>query len=107
MSNRHYYVVGSGIYEKTNLSINSWKDNGFSITHYATTSVRGNNINDIFTVGAFGEILHYNGFRWKSYLPELGTFSGSYGSLDIKENLVTITGFESSKAKITIGHRYN
>lgn len=103
--NKQYYVVGDGIYEKTNLSINSWIDNAFNITHYATTRVRGNNINDIFVVGAFGEILHYNGFRWKSFLPELGTFSGSYGSLDIKESLVAITGFESAKAKITLGNR--
>ena len=103
--NKQYYVVGGGIYEKTNLSINKWIDNGFNITHYATTKIRGNDINDVFAVGAFGEILHFNGFSWKSYLSELGIFSGSYGSLDIKENLVAITGFESAKAKITIGHR--
>jgi hypothetical protein len=103
--NKKYYVVGDGIYEKTNLSINSWKDNGFNITHYATTKIRGNDINDVFVVGAFGEIIHYNGFSWKSFLPELGIFNGSYGSVDIKGNLVAITGFESAKAKITIGQR--
>jgi len=103
--NRHYYVVGSGIYEKINLAGSNWKNEPLDITHYGTSRIRGSALNDVFVVGAFGEILHYNGFSWKSFLPELGTFNGSYGSLDIKENLVAITGLESAKAKITIGHR--
>ena len=103
--NRHYYVVGSGLYEKINLAESNWENAPLDITHYGTSRIRGSALNDVFVVGAFGEILHYNGFGWKSFLPELGTFSGSYGSLDIIENLVAITGFESAKAKITIGHR--
>jgi hypothetical protein len=105
VSNKHYYVVGSGIYEKNILSDSVWQNEPLDITHYGTSKIRGIGTNDVFVVGAFGEILHFNGFTWKSYLSELGTFSGSYGSLDIKENLVAITGFESAKAKITIGHR--
>ncbi len=103
--NRHYYVVGDGIYEKQNLLEHNWKDKGFYITHYATTSIRGYGFNDVFIVGAFGEFLHFNGFTWKSYLPELGTINGSYGSVGIKGNLVAVTGFESAKAKIIIGKR--
>lgn len=103
--NEHYYVVGSGIYEKNILSDSVWQNEPLDITHYGTSKIRGIGINDVFVVGAFGEILHFNGFTWKSYLSELGTFSGSYGSLDIKENLVAITGFESAKAKITIGKK--
>ena len=103
--NKYYYVVGSGIYEKSMLSDSIWRNEPLDITHYGTSKIRGNGINDAFVVGAFGEILHYNGFSWKSFLPELGTFNGSYGSLDIRGNLVAITGFESAKAKITIGIR--
>ena len=103
--NRHYYVVGDGIYGKQNLLEQNWKDKGFYITHYATTSIRGYGFNDVFIVGAFGEFLHFNGFTWKSYLPELGTINGSYGSVGIKGNLVAVTGFESAKAKIIIGRR--
>lgn len=103
--NKHYYVVGSGIYEKSSLPDSVWRNEPLDITHYGTSKIRGNGINDVFVVGAFGEILHYNGFSWKSFLPELGTFNGSYGSLDIKGNLVAITGLESAKAKITLGIR--
>ncbi len=103
--NRHYYVVGSGIYEKSNLAGSNWKNEPLDITRYGTSRIRGSELNDVFVVGAFGEILHYNGFGWKSFLQELGTFNGSYGSLDIKGNLVAITGFESAQAKITIGNR--
>ena len=103
--NKHYYTVGSGIYEKSSLSDSVWRNEPLDITHYGTSRIRGSDVNDVFVVGAFGEILHYNGFSWKSFIPELGTFSGSYGSLDIKEYLVAITGFESAKAKITMGHR--
>lgn len=105
VSNRHYYVVGSGIYEKRSLSDSVWRNEPLDITHYGTSKIRGNGINDVIVVGAFGEILHYNGFSWKSFLPELDTFNGSYGSVDIKGNLVAITGFESVKAKITVGKR--
>ena len=105
ISNRHYYVVGDGIYEKQILTEPNWKDNGFDITHYATTSIRGYGFNNVFVVGAFGEFLHFNGFTWKSYLPELGIINGSYGSVGIKGNLVAVTGFESAKAKIIIGRR--
>jgi len=103
--NRHYYVVGSGIYEKKSLTDSLWKNEPLDITHYGTSKIRGNGINDIFVVGAFGEILHFNGANWYSYINQLGTFSGSYSSLDTKGNLVVITGFESGKSKITIGKR--
>ena len=103
--NRHYYVVGSGIYEKINLAGSTWKNEPLDITQYGASKIRGSELNNVFVVGAFGEILHYNGFSWKSFLPELGSFNGSYGSLDINGNLVAITGLESAKAKVTIGIR--
>jgi len=103
--NRHYYVIGSGIYEKSSLSDSVWRNEALDITHYGTSRIRGNAINDFFVVGAYGEILHYNGFNWKSFLPELGSLNGSYGSVDIKGNLVVITGFDAVTAKITIGIR--
>ncbi len=103
--NRHYYVVGSGIYEKSLLQDSLWRNEPLDITHYGTSKIRGNGINDVFVVGAFGEILHYSGLTWKSYLSELGTFSGSYGSLDINEKFVVASGYESRKAKIIIGYR--
>lgn len=104
-ANRHYYVVGSGIYEKIFLNDSLWKDNGFNISHYATTGIRGNLLNDVFVSGAFGEFLHFNGLSWKSYINELGWFSGSYGGIAVKNNLVITVGYEGAQAKILLGKR--
>jgi len=77
--NRKYYAVGSGIYQKYNLTDAVWKDDSLGrITNYHVNKIRANDINDVFVVGAFGEVLHFNGVRWKSYLSELGVLSGSY-----------------------------
>ncbi|NWG27168.1 MAG: glucosyl transferase [Ignavibacteriaceae bacterium] len=103
--NRHYFVIGNGIYEKKFLTDFLWKDNGFDITHYATTGIRGNGLNDVFIAGAFGEFLHFNGITWKSYINELGWFSGSYGGVAVKDNMVITVGYESAKAKILIGKK--
>jgi hypothetical protein len=105
ISNRHYYVIGNGIYEKTEISNILWTDNGFDITHYATTGIRGNGLNDVFISGAFGEFLHFNGVTWKSYINETGWFSGSYGGIAVRNNLVITVGYEGAEAKILMGYR--
>jgi hypothetical protein len=101
---QHYYVVGSGIYEKRNLSDNTWLNNPLDITTYYTTHIRGNAINDIFAVGAYGEILHYNGNSWHSYISTTG-INGSYGPVAIRNNLVMIVGYDNDLAVITKGVR--
>jgi hypothetical protein len=103
--NRHYYVVGSGIYEKKFLSDSTWKNGPLDITHYGTTGIRGNELNNVFVAGAFGEFLHFNGITWKSYINELGWFNGSYGGVALKDNMVITVGYESAKAKILIGKK--
>ncbi|NPV11234.1 MAG: glucosyl transferase [Ignavibacteria bacterium] len=105
--NRHYYVVGSGIYEKITLSDSFWKNGPLDITHYATTCIRGNGLNDVFIVGAFGELLHFNGFRWKSFIDQLGWFNGSYTSVAVNDNLVCVVGGNMQKAKVLIGKKFN
>ena len=107
IANRHYYVVGDGIYEKKYLSDLLWKDNGFDITHYVTPKIRGNGLNDVFAVGAFGETIHYNGFSWESYIEETGLNSGGYFSVSTKNNTVTAVGFEYQSAVVIIGNRLN
>jgi hypothetical protein len=106
-SSRKYYAVGSGIYEKYKINDPKWHyDSLKKITDYHINSVRANDINDIFIVGAYGEILHFNGLQWKNYQTEIGLFSGSYKALNLKNNLLVCAGYESTKAKILIGRRY-
>jgi len=103
-ANRKYYLVGSGIYTKNKLSEEAWKGYPREISDYMTNSISAQNTNDIIVTGDFNEVLHYNGFSWKSYrgneLPEL------YGRLlnaDYKKNLVCIVGQYDSKGIIHIG----
>jgi hypothetical protein len=103
--NRHYYVVGSGIYEKERLSDSEWKNNPRDITPYYTNSVRGNHQNDVFIVGSFGEVLHYNGVSWQSYRSETALPNGTFGSVEVKGNLVVATGFDGAQAVILVGKR--
>ena len=103
--NQHYYVVGSGIYEKNSLSDSTWKNYPTEFTHYASSEIRGSGLNDIFVVGAFGEFLHWNGASWKSFITETGFPSGSYGSVAVKGDLVITVGYNSPQAVITMGRR--
>ena len=106
VSNRHYYVVGSGMYEKSILSENLWRNDPLDFTTHSTYKIRGTGLNDIFSVGAYGEILHFNGYRWKSFIPELGIIQGEYYALDLKNNIVVVGGYEGIQAKITVGIRH-
>jgi hypothetical protein len=103
--NQQYYVVGDGIYQKNSLSDGTWINGPLDITHYATTKVRGNNINDVVVVGAFGEFLHWNGVRWKSYIDQTGLSNGSYTSVAVSGNLVVAVGGNNAQAVITMGTR--
>jgi hypothetical protein len=103
---RHYYIVGNGIYEKNSLSDSTWKNGIFDITTAATTKVRGNALNDLFVVGVNGEFLHWNGASWKSYKNDIGLSSGTgYTSVAVKGNFVIAVGTNNGQPIITIGRR--
>ena len=103
--NRHYYVVGAGIYEKNFLTDSKWKENALDITHYITPKIRGNNLNDVFAVGAFGEALHFNGVSWRSYIEETGINSGGYFSVSLVNNTLTAVGYKNQSAVVVKGKR--
>jgi hypothetical protein len=103
-SNKKYYVVGSGTYEKTHLHDSEWKGDPLDITEYFENCVRATNINDVIAVGAFGEILHFNGYSWKSYISET-FFSGTLFSVDMKSNIVVAVGSSGRDAVLIFGKR--
>ena len=103
--NTKYYVGGGVIYEKNKLNESKWKNNPFDVTRYYTYKMRGLEVNDIAAVGGVGEVLHYNGEKWKSYIEEVGLSRGNYYSVTMKENLIIAVGYNSRQAAITIGWR--
>ncbi len=100
---KKYYIVGDGLYTAEFLGKKWTRD--YSLPPYYKTSIRGNGINDIMVVGAFGLLLHFNGFSWKNFQSEVN-ISGSYGRVNMKNNLVVCTGgLNNGKAIVTIGRR--
>ncbi len=106
-SAQKYFVAGSGIYEKNNLSQNVWSNNIFDITSYSINKLRGDDINDICAVGGVGEIVHFNGYDWKSYFDQTALTGGNYYGVSIKNNMIVSSGQSNSRAIITIGKRTN
>jgi hypothetical protein len=104
-SGKKYLVAGDGLYSKNNInSTSEWEWLHPAVTYYYLYAIRGQDINDIFTCGAFGEMIHYKGSTWKSFMQET-SINGTLNNIDFKKNLVAAVGYASPKAVITIGKR--
>ncbi|MDP2364661.1 MAG: glucosyl transferase, partial [Ignavibacteria bacterium] len=104
-SNDKYFVVGSGIYNKQRLTDTIWNNNLNNISSFHTNKIKGNNINDVIIVGAYGESLHFNGVSWKSFMLEIFLSNGTFLSVNIKNNLIIAVGYQSAQAVLTVGQR--
>ncbi|MGD0037257.1 MAG: hypothetical protein ABSC53_08200 [Bacteroidota bacterium] len=110
--NEHYYIVGDGgIIEKNLLSDSSWADGSSDMIRSTPTMVRGNGTNDVFVVGGYGEFLHWNGIRWKTFIHQTGLADdGTYFSISVNRNLVVAVGVNNIGdatlgGTITVGKR--
>lgn len=93
------YAGGEGLFYRTN---NQWKEE--ILPELFKFRVRGEGLNDIWTVGGYGFAAHYNGKNWKTF-EEVSLTSGNYVGLAVKGNTVVMTGNEGIQAVITIGRR--
>lgn len=98
------YLVGSGLFLKPDINSPApWKPIHQNITPYYLDAIDANGLNDIVTVGAFGEFLHFNGVRWTSFQP---FFDGILLRDVAIHGVVTVAvGFEGRQAFITMGKR--
>jgi len=89
------YTCGGGIFKR--FAYNKWKEYKMNPL-IMTTRIRGNASNDIFVVGHYGLLLHYNGLTWKHYtvFNEIDIFK----SIDVKNNIAVAVGFNGTKAVI-------
>ena len=100
-----YFVAGSGIYEKEHLTDSTWLHKSRDITGHYIEAIRGTAVNDLFAVGDFGEVLHYSGRTWKSFLPQTRIGTGAYYAVAMRANLVIAVGEDSPRAVIAVGKR--
>ncbi len=106
-SGKIYYLAGDGLYLKK-LNANSF-EKWFKINDLPKlykNAIRGTYINNIFVVGAYGLISHFNGITWHNYNPkEFPLIYGSYYSMDLKNNIVVAVGFKDEAGYILMGFK--
>jgi len=104
--NYQYYVVGAGIHYKSKLDDSPWSCYSSSeVTSYQSHRISGSGINDIFVVGSYCEVVHYNGSTWYNYRNEIPLAGGAFGGISVKDNLVAISGYIGREAVVIIGRR--
>jgi hypothetical protein len=100
------YVVGDGLFQKANVSDASpWSPFHDGLVHPYTVAVRGSSSNDIFIVGHFGAVLHFNGATWHNYQSELALTGVVFHAVAIKGNIVIAVGEEAGRAVTLLGRR--
>jgi hypothetical protein len=100
-----YYIVGDGIFYRDTLrTAVPWEGGANILTSFYSNAIRGNDLNDVFVVGAFGDVLHYNGSSWMIY-PELRMNSGSLYSVSVKDDIVAAAGTVDNTATVIRGKR--
>ena len=89
------FVGGDGIFIKK--CRGSWQllDN---LTKYAVERIRGTKSNDVFVVGHFGLVMHYNGMSWHYYPRAAAGYP--YYSCDYKNSLLVAVGIRNHRPVI-------
>ena len=104
--NRMYLVVGAGIGQKAQLDGSPWTvSRQGTVTTYMSGGVRGAWLNDIFVVGGYMEVVHYNGSTWHNYSGQMQPSDGALGGISIGHNLVMSVGVQGPSAIVLIGRR--
>ncbi len=103
---RQYYIsTGEGIFHKAVLSASSWRRISFAeSSRYYLNRIRGLAGNDIFFVGHYGEVLHYNGLSFRSYRAYTDR-GGVYNSLDVSKERIIAVGHDGRAGVIAVGLR--
>jgi len=95
-SKEKIYACGGGVFFSSAPNYN-WIEQT-DVPLYFTERVRGKERNDLFVVGHYGLLAHFNGATWKTY-PEAST-AVIYKSLDYKNNLMVTVGLTETQAII-------
>ncbi len=99
---KEWYVCGDGLYISRGLD-RPWQ-HITDIPSIFSESVRGTGPNDVFVVGDFGLVSHFNGVRWQTF-PQLSFSNGQYNSVSVNGNTVIAVGEVGSYATVLIGKR--
>jgi hypothetical protein len=106
-ASRGYYISGGGIFDKHTLNDTEWLNalQGSGITVQYLDAIRGNAVNDVFAVGANGDVLHFNGSSWRNFRDQTALTYGEFHAIAVRGDLVCAVGEDLSRAVIAIGRR--
>ena len=101
---KKYYTVGAGVYWKNDIeSAESWtRIKPGEATLYYSNAIRGAAWNDIFVVGAFNEVAHFNGKTWMRYPLFLNS---NLWRVSYKGNLMVAVGDDGRRGIAVVGRR--
>ena len=104
--NSKIFIVGNGVYYNDNIITTSWRLDDTHPLIYKER-IRGTGSNDIFIVGDFGLVSHFNGATWKHYAGnELPKLLGNYYSVVLEKNIMVAVGqLNDRRAIILKGNR--
>ncbi|HED36670.1 MAG TPA: hypothetical protein ENI76_00245 [Ignavibacteria bacterium] len=72
------------------------------VTTNYVDAVRGNALNDIIAVGAFGTVLHYNGSTWYNFTQQINIHSCDLYSVSIKGNIAVGVGTPGGEKAVAV-----
>ena len=102
-SGREYWLVGDGVF-RARLQPHNW-EHIQSFPAYFAHGIGGTDVNDIWVVGAFGLMSHFNGKSWHHYrgneLPPYGVF----WNVQVTKNLIVAVGVKGGKGYVVLGKR--
>ncbi len=105
---REWYVCGDGLYKARNM-ISPWQ-RIINVPSIYKEAIRGSGPNDIFAVGDFGLVLHFNGSTWTDLSQEVNIPNSVLYAVSVKGNTVvavgqTVSGSVGGAALILVGNR--
>ncbi len=105
---REWYVCGDGLYKTRNLSFGRKRITNVPLIY--KEAIRGNGPNDIYVVGDFGLIMHFNGSTWFDCSQQVNLPNSVFYGVGVKGNTVvavgqTVSGSVGGAALILVGNR--
>ena len=101
-----YYLSGSTLYYKQQLSDNAWVRLDQTHPQYYKNAIRGNAGNDVFIAGSFGLLSHYNGSTWRHYTgAEIPVLDGVWNAINTIASIVVAVGFVGNAQGVVLRGR--
>lgn len=104
----HTFAAASGTSVFRRTDNGTWRnDSIIALSTQIGMDVTGQSSNDIFAVGSFGLVLHWNGASWQRYDQFLSESDPSYfpQQISMNENTICIVGYKDGTSWVLVGQR--